>query len=291
MNNRLSWGDKWFHTVNYSLLALLGMITLYPLLNVLAISLSDYTAFVRHPFMFIPENINLEAYKRILTSPLLFTSYRNTLFVAVLGTAFNLLMTVMTAYPLAKSKVRGDRYILFFVIFTMLFSGGMIPTFLIVKNLYLIDTLWALIFPLAISTYNFIIMKTFLEEIPEELEEAARIDGAGHLYILFRIMIPLSLPILATLGLFYAVANWNRFFEAVLYLNDRNNWTMTLLLREMITEQSDVMNAMDPLSQVRIYPKTLQSAVIIVAVLPILLVYPFLQRYFIKGLLLGAVKQ
>jgi putative aldouronate transport system permease protein len=280
-----------FDWANYTLLTLMGLVTLYPILNVLAISLSDYKAFANNPLMIVPGGITLEAYTLIFKNPLLLSSYSNTIFVAIVGTIVNMIMTIVTAYPLAKAKVRGDRWILFAIIFTMMFSGGLIPTFLVVKNLHLYNTLWALIIPTAISTYNFIIVKTFFETIPDSLEESAKIDGAGHLYILVKIVLPLSLPVIATVGLFYGVVNWNRFFEAVIYINDRSKWTLTILLREIVTENTDVMGAADPLNAQKVYPKTMQNATIITTVLPILFSYPFVQKYFIKGIMLGAVKQ
>jgi putative aldouronate transport system permease protein len=291
MRIRTSLGDKTFDVLNYVFLSLLGIITLYPILNVVAISLSDYASYVRNPLMVFPVDLDLSAYGQILTSPLLLSSYRNTIFVTVVGTILNVTITVLTAYPLAKAKIRGDRWVMFVIILTMLFSGGMIPTFLVVKGLHLYNTLWAVMIPTLISTYNFIIVKTFFESIPDALEESAKIDGAGHLYILFKIVIPLSLPLMATISLFYGVANWNRFFEAMLYLNDRSNWTLTILLREIITENSDLFSSNDPMATEKLYPKTMQSATIVVAILPILFSYPFMQKYFIKGIMLGAVKQ
>ena len=291
MRIRTSLGDRIFDVANYIFLIILGVITLYPVLNVVAISLSSYAGYVDNPLMIVPSGFNLDAYRQILTNPLLLSSYGNTIFITIVGTLLNVTITVLMAYPLAKSKIYGDRLVMFFIIFTMLFSGGMIPTFLVVKELHLYNTLWAVIFPVLISTYNFIIVKTFFETIPDALEESAKIDGANHLQILFKIVIPLSLPLMATISLFYGVANWNRFFEAVLYLNDRSTWTLTILLREIITENSDLFASTDPMETERLYAKTMQSATIIVAILPILFSYPFLQKYFIKGIMLGAVKQ
>jgi len=287
---KMSRSEKAFDIVNYIILTILGIVTLYPLLNVLAISLSTYTAYVESPLMVFPTKIDFEAYIRILSNPLILSSYNNTIFVTVVGTVVNVIMTVLTAYPLAKAKVRGVRVFMFFIMFTMLFNGGLIPTFLVVKNLHLVNTLWALILPTAISTYNFVIVLNFFESIPDSLEESAKIDGAGHLRILFSIIVPLSTPVLATIALFYGVGNWNRFFDAVIYINDRSKWTLSLLLREIITENSDVLNALDPMNAVTVYPKTVQSATIVVTILPIICAYPFLQKYFIKGIMAGAVK-
>lgn len=279
-----------FEVINYTFLLLLGIICIYPLINVFAVSFSSYAAYVRNPLMFFPMDIDITAYKRIFTNPLFLSSYKNTLIVTPTATAVSVLLTVMTAYPLAKSKVRGSRGIMLFIIFTMFFNGGIIPTYMIVKNLNLLDSLWALILPTAMSTYNFIIVRNFLESIPDSIEESAKIDGAGHILILFKLIIPLSKPVLATVSLFYAVANWNRFFEALMYITQRSNWTLTLLLREIVSDNSDIMNITDPTAADTVFPKTMQCATIVATTLPILFSYPFLQKYFIKGIMLGAVK-
>ena len=216
------------------------------------------------------------------------SAYGNTIFVTVAGTCINLILTVLTSYPLAKGKLRGNRIIMFGIVFTMMFSGGMIPTFLVVRSLGLLDTHWALILPCAISTSNLIIVKNFFEGIPDSLLESARLDGAGEWRILWSIVLPLSVPVLATVTLFYAVGNWNRLFDAVMYINSRSNWTLPILLKEIITENSELL--LDPSVAAQVYPKTMQCATIIVTILPIMLVYPFLQRYFMKGIMLGAVK-
>jgi putative aldouronate transport system permease protein len=283
-----SFGERMFDIVNYSALILLAIITLYPIINVLAISLSSYAAYMKYPMMIYPIEINFDAYRSIFTNPLISTSYKNTIFIAVIGTMINVFLTIITAYPLAKEKVRGSRVFMFFIIFTMMFNGGIIPTYLVVRNLKLIDTPWALIFPLAMSAYNFIIMKNFFESIPDSIEESVKIDGAGHIRILTSIIVPLSFPVIATITLFYAVANWNRFFEAVMYINSRRNWTLSILLREIITENTELL--MDPAVENQVFPKTMQCATIVVAVLPIMMVYPFLQRYFMQGIMIGAVK-
>lgn len=285
---RRTGGEAAFDTVNYILLTLLGIITLYPIVNVLAISLSSYTGYLRNPTMIFPIELNLDAYRSILANPLIVSSYGNTITVALIGTAVNVALTVITAYPLAKDKVRGSRVLMFGIVFTMMFSGGIIPTFLVVRSLHLIDTLWALILPCAMTTTNFIIVKNFFESVPDSIEESAKMDGAGDFRILRSIVVPLSVPVLATVTLFYAVSNWNRLFDAVMYINSRSNWTLPILLKEIITENSDLLA--DPSVVNQILPKTMQCATIVVTILPIMLVYPFLQRYFMKGIMLGAVK-
>jgi putative aldouronate transport system permease protein len=281
-------GEVVFDTVNYIVLSLLGIITLYPIINVLAISLSSYTGYLQNPAMILPAEFNLDAYKTILSNPLIMSSYSNTITVALLGTVINVVLTVVTAYPLAKEKVRGSRALMFGIVFTMMFSGGIIPTFLVVRSLHLLDTLWALILPCAMTTTNFIIVKNFFENIPDSIEESAKMDGAGDFRILWTIVVPLSIPVLATVTLFYAVSNWNRLFDAVMYINSRSNWTLPILLKEIITENSDLLA--DPSVINQVMPKTMQCATIVVTILPIMLVYPFLQRYFMKGIMLGAVK-
>lgn len=285
---RLTKGEMTFNAVNYVVLTLLAVITLYPIINVLAISLSSYTGYLQNPAMVLPIEFNLDAYKSILSNPLITSAYKNTIFVTIAGTCLNLTLTVLTAYPLAKGKLRGSRVIMFGIVFTMMFSGGMIPTFLTVRSLGLLDTHWALILPCAIGTSNLIIVKNFFEGIPDSLLESARMDGAGEWRILWSIVLPLSVPVLATVTLFYAVGNWNRLFDAVMYINSRSNWTLPILLKEIITENSELLA--DPSIAAQVYPKTMQCATIVVAVLPIMLAYPFLQRFFMKGIMLGAVK-
>lgn len=285
---RLTKGEIVFDTVNYIVLTVLAVITLYPIVNVLAISLSSYTGYLKNPAMIFPVEFNFEAYQSILSNSLITSAYKNTIFVTLVGTSVNLILTVLTAYPLAKGKLRGNRVIMFGIVFTMMFSGGMIPTFLVVRSLDLLDTHWALILPCAISTSNLIIVKNFFEGIPDSLLESARLDGAGDWRILLDIVLPLSIPVLATITLFYAVGNWNRLFDAVMYINSRSNWTLPILLKEIITENSELL--VDPSVAAQVYPKTMQCATIVVAVLPIMCVYPFLQRYFMKGIMLGAVK-
>lgn len=281
-------GEKALDIINYIVLTLIAIVTLYPILNVLAISMSTYAGYLRNPAMVLPMDFSLAAYKSILATPLILSSYKNTILVTLGGIVINVTLTVTTAYPLAKDKVRGSRGLMFGIIFTMMFGGGMIPTYLVVRSLHLIDSLWALILPGAITTTNFVIIKNFFESIPDSLEDSAKIDGAGALRILWMIVVPLSKPGLATVTLFYAVSNWNRLFDAVMYINSRNKWTISVLLKEIITDNSDLLA--DPSVINQIMPKTMQCATIVVTILPIMLVYPFLQRYFMKGIMLGAVK-
>ncbi len=287
---RQSIDERVFSAIAYAFLTLCAAAMLYPLLNVFSVSVSDYASYIEHPAMLFPRSFNPAAYQRILKTKLILNGYLNTLFVTGVGTAVSISLTVLTAYPLARGKVKGSRFFLFLIVFTMLFDGGIIPKYLVVRNLGLIDSLWAVILPVAMTPFNFLIMKANMEEIPESLEESARLDGAGNLTILRKIVAPLCLPVITALILFYGVAHWNRFFEAVIYLNSRAKWTMSVILREIITEDPNSVGDAAEMSGAYVYPKTIQNAAIIVTILPIMMVYPFVQRYFISGVMIGAVK-
>jgi putative aldouronate transport system permease protein len=277
--------------VAYVVMALLAVVTLYPLLNVLSLSLTTYEGYVKNPAMVFPRVWTLASYQRIFSTSSIMSGYRNTIFVTVTGTAISILLTILTAYPLAKRKIRGSRFFVFFIILTMLFQAGMIPSFLIVKSLGLLNSLWAVILCQALTPFNFLIMRASMEAVPDSLEESVRLDGGGPLTTLFMIVLPLCLPVVVALVLFYAVAHWNRFFEAVLYINSRSKWTMSLILREIITEDPNAASDAADQAGAYIYPKMLQNATIIVTIIPIMLVYPLIQRYFISGVMIGAVKE
>lgn len=287
---KLSTEDHVVDLICYGFMGLLALITLYPLLNTAAIAFSSYPSYTQHPLMIFPYEFDFSAFRRLFKSSLTWTSYKNTLLITVGGTIISVLLTILTAYPLAKKKVRGANVIMFFITFTMMFSGGIIPTYMQVKNLGLIDTLWSLMLPAAISTYNLVIVKNFMEGIPTSIEESASLDGAGYWTILIRIVIPLSTAVIATVSLFYAVACWNRVYDAIMYINSKSKWPLSLLMREIVVESADFTNSMDPGSLDVVYTKTIQCATIVVGVLPIMCVYPFVQKYFIKGVMLGAVK-
>lgn len=288
-------GEILFDGLNVALMFFMMLITLYPFLNVLAVSMSDYTEYVNHPMMFYPRKFDFSAYKLMFHNPLLLSSYKNTLFIAIVGTAVNMALTLLTAYPLSKKYLRGNKIIMVMILFSMMFGGGMIPNYLLVKNLGLLNSLWALILPGAMSAYNMILMRTFLETIPDSLEESARMDGASDLTVLIRIILPLSMPAMAAIALFYAVSNWNIFFSAVIYTSDRSKWTLQLLLREIILDSAqaaqEASGSAAPENGGMVNTQNIKTAAIIVTVLPILMVYPFLQKYFVKGIMLGAVKQ
>lgn len=279
-----------FTLINTAFMILIIVIMLYPLLNVLAVSLSSHTSYVRNKAMIFPTEIDLSSYKKIFSSSSAIEAMGNSIFVASVGTLCNMIVTVFLAFPLSKRRIRASGILMKFIVFTMLFSGGMIPTYLVVKSTGLIDSLWALIFPVLVSTYNLLVIKNFFESIPDSLEESFAIDGAGPMRTLINLYIPLSIPSLAVITMFYCVSHWNSFFNAMLYINSKNKWTIMLFLREIITENTDVTGVMDPMGTT-IYPKTMQCTTIVVTILPILFVYPFVQRYFVKGVMIGAVKE
>lgn len=281
-----------FDIVNYFLLSVVCLAMLYPFVNVAAVSVSSYSAFVNHPMMVWPHELTFSSYREILSRGSLWTSYFNTIVVTASGVAGGLCLYVLTAYPLSKKILKGRRYFMVAVIFTMLFNGGLIPNYYLMRSLGLLDTLGSLILPPLLSGFSLILMKSFIESLPEELEESASIDGASYPYILTRIIVPLSKPILATLALFAAVGYWNNFFNAVIYIQSMHKWPLMLYLRELIEAASMVAQGTDAAEAGpnRVTSETLQYATLMVVMLPILLVYPFLQKYFVKGMMLGSVK-
>ncbi|MEU4387744.1 carbohydrate ABC transporter permease [Promicromonospora sp. NPDC023805] len=278
-----------FRVVNVVVLGGFAALCLLPFLNVLGSSFATPGELATRSFVVIPETFTLDAYRYILSTSTIFRALGVSVFVTAMGTFVSLLLTSFMAYALSKPYLRGRRVINFLVIFTMLFSGGMIPTFIVVQNLGLIDSLWALILPVAINAFNFVIMRSFFQAIPDSLEEAARIDGCSDLGVFLRIVLPLSLASIATIGLFYAVGYWNTYQNAILYINDSEKWPIQVLLRQIVIVASG-MNADASVVDVVPPAQSVKMAVIVVATLPMLLVYPFIQRYFVKGALIGSVK-
>jgi putative aldouronate transport system permease protein len=278
-----------FRAVNGVVLGGFALICVLPFLNVLGSSFATPGELATRSFVVIPETFTLDAYRYILSTSTIFRALGVSVFVTAMGTFVSLLLTSFMAYALSKPYLRGRRVINFLVIFTMLFSGGMIPTFIVVQNLGLIDSLWALILPVAINAFNFVIMRSFFQAIPDSLEEAARIDGCSDLGVFLRIVLPLSLASIATIGLFYAVGYWNTYQNAILYINDSEKWPIQVLLRQIVIVASG-MNADASVVDVVPPAQSVKMAVIVVATLPMLLVYPFIQRYFVKGALIGSVK-
>lgn len=277
--------------VNYLLLTLLAFICLYPFLNVLAYSVSGYNAVLSNRVTFYPVDFTLDAYKQILGRTQIWMAMRTTVIITAAGTLLSLVLTVFAAYALSRQDLPGRKIFTVIILFTMYFGGGMIPTFLVVKGVGLYDTLGALFIPQSINVFNFIVMRTFFRNLPESLEEAARIDGASHMQSLVKIIIPLSLPILATIGLFYAVGYWNSYFDALLYIESPEKYTLQLRLRGLLFGE-ELNNSGANLEGIgtQVMTQSLKMATVAVSTIPILIVYPWLQKYFVKGVMIGSVK-
>lgn len=269
------------------------IVTVYPLLYVLFASLSNPASFALHKGILLwPQKFSLLAYKAVCDNPMIGRGYLNTLIIVVGGTAINLLMTSLGAYVLSSPNLPYKRFMNLFVMFTMFFSGGLIPSFLVVSGMGLLDSYWAILLPGAISTYNMIVMRTSFETLPISLEESALIDGANELTVLVRIILPLSAPVVAVMLLFYGVGHWNSWFSAMIYLRTRIKYPLQLILREILVE-NDLNNMTVDVGSLDKEPigETIKYATIVVATLPILCIYPFLQKYFTKGIMIGAVKE
>lgn len=287
-------GEKAFSVFNIIFMVVMMFVMFYPMWHVLCASFSDARLLSAHTGVLLwPEGYSVTAYKLMMKNPMILRGYGNTLFILVFGLLLNMVMTCLAAYVLSRRNVMLNRVITIFIVFTMYFNGGLIPTYLNIKSLGLMDSLWAVIVPGAISTYNMIVLRTGFASVPESLEESAKIDGASSLRILWQIILPLSKATVAVICLYYAVAHWNSWFSAMLYLNERELFPLQLILREILIQNdtSSMVTAMDVgAGDSSFVSETVKYAVIIVSVVPILCVYPFIQKYFTKGVMVGAVK-
>ncbi len=270
-------------------LLLFTLMCLIPFLNILGSSFATPAEIATRTFIIIPREFTLNAYRYILSTPTIFQSIGVSLIVTITGTFLSMVLTAFMAYALSRKYLHGRGIFNFIVVFTMLFSGGMIPTFILVQSLGLIDSIWSLILPSAVSAYNMIIMRNFFQGIPDSLEESAKMDGCSDWGVFFRIILPLSLPSIATISLFYAVSYWNTYQSAILYINDSAKWPIQVLLRQIVIVSSG-MNA--DATSVDVVPpaQSVKMAVIMVATMPMLIAYPFVQKYFVKGAMVGSVK-
>lgn len=282
-------GARIARILNIVLLALVSLICLLPFVHMIAKSFSGAAAVSAGWVTFYPIDFTLNTYRYVLRDSLFFSSFRNSVIVTVGGTLLSLTSTVLAAYPLSKQHLRGRRVILLLYVFTMLFYGGMVSIYVFMRTLNLLNTLACQIIPLLVSQYNLFVMKTFFEGIPESIEESAHIDGAGPLRTLVSIVLPLSLPSLATIGLFYAVAYWNNYYHPMLFITRADVKPLQMYLYELITTTQNLYEV-DPVIAAGLSSSGMQAAAIVVSTLPIQLVYPFLQKYFIKGLTVGSVK-
>ncbi len=285
---RRSAGSVIFDTLNLLILCLLAFSTIYPFWDTLVVSFSSLKSYLSSSVHLWPKEWSVEGYSYMLSNPLLWTSYGNTLFITIVGTCINMLITIMTSYVLSKTYLRGHRVITFLCVFTMMFSGGIIPTYMVIKDIGLLNSVWAMIIPTAISTYNMIILRNFFSAMPRELEESATLDGCTEIGVLFRIVLPVSLPAITTVTLFYAVDHWNDFFSAIMYINRQKSWPLQLFLRSMLYENEAAYQSGG--ESLFLLGQPMKMAAVMMAIIPIMCAYPFFQKYFTKGVMTGAIK-
>jgi len=291
IKTRKSYGNMVFDTIVYVLLGSITLIAFFPILYIVSGSFASVKELAMNRFLLIPKEPTLDAYRYIFSTNTLMRSMRVTVMVTIAGTVVNLVMTCLMAYPLSRKELPGRKYLMYAVTFTLVFSGGMIPTYLVVNAVGLIDSYAALILPGAISSFNLVLVKNFFQEIPQDLIDSARIDGCNEVGILTKIVLPLSKPALATFTMFYAVGHWNTFLTALLYLNDSKKWTIQVLLRQIvILAQGGIGDEASMGMQFVIPSQSVKMAVIVVSTLPIVLFYPFVQKYFEKGVMVGSIK-
>lgn len=294
---RESFADRVFNLGNYLFIGVMLAVILYPLIYILSASVSDPVAVNSGEMWLWPKGFTLEGFQRVFRDPDIILGYRNTIFYTTVGTLINLAVTLPCAYALSRADLLGRSAILFLIIFTMFFSGGLIPTYLLVRDLGLINTVWALLLPKAASAWNILVAMAFFRmTIPRELHDAAVVDGCSEFRFFTQIVLPLSKAIIAVMALFYAVGHWNQYFDALIYLSDRDLYPLQLFLREILVEQemsaTMMMDgaAMEAMAHQARIADIVKYAVMIVASLPLLIAYPFLQRYFVKGVMIGSVK-
>ncbi|MCJ8014441.1 carbohydrate ABC transporter permease [Paenibacillus sp. KQZ6P-2] len=291
MNHRTV-GEKIFDVFNVCFLLLLALSTIYPFMNVLTYSLSTPHAANLPGLHFFPKEVTFNSYMKVLSNMEVYRAFGNTMLRTFVGVILLVLLTAMTAYPLSVRTFPHRKQITFLMVFSLMFYGGLIPTYLLVKNLGMIDTIWALVLPPAVSGFNVIVMRNFMQSIHPELIESAKMDGANEFIVFIRIVLPLSAPVIAVVGLWAAVFHWNAWFDAMIYTSGPRHEVLQLFLRRTVLDESNsFLLSIDPARELNLYtPVTLKSATIMIITLPILLVYPFLQRFFVKGIMLGSVK-
>lgn len=295
MNIRKKGSEIVFEVLNTLFMIFIILITLYPFLYVVFAAFSKSSLLIQNQgFLLYPQGFNVDAFKAAFSHPMVMNGFKNTIFILVVGVTINLLLTSLGAYFLSRKGVPGKNLVMGLIVFTMFFNGGLIPTYLNIRDLQLYNSIWALIVPFSVSAFNLIIMRTSFMAIPDSLEESAFIDGANDFTILFRIIIPLSIPVISVMILYYGVYHWNSWFPAMIYLQDRKLMPVQSILREILV-QNDT-NVLSGYSNVAVgdkvedYSESIKYAIVVIVTFPILLVYPFLQKYFVKGMMIGAVK-
>ncbi|GGH85886.1 putative aldouronate transport system permease protein [Pullulanibacillus pueri] len=286
--------DRVFNIVIYTIAAVLIIIVLYPLIFVLSASFSDPNQIINGGLWLLPKGFTLDAYTKVFHDADIWNSYKNTVLYTTVGTIINIILTTLIAYPLSRRDLPGRNLFMIIITFTMFFQGGIIPTYLIVQNLGMVNTFWAMVIPNAIATYNVIVMRTFFQtSIPWELQEAAQIDGCTNFKLFLKVILPLSKPIIAVMVLFYAVGHWNSFFDALIYLQDDTLYPLQLVLREILIQNQaaylDELGSFGMADQA-LLAESMKYAIIIIASLPVLILYPFIQRHFVKGVMIGSIK-
>ncbi|WP_219838622.1 carbohydrate ABC transporter permease [Paenibacillus sp. R14(2021)] len=291
---RESYGDKLFLTAVYVFLAIILVVVLYPLIYILSSSFSSPQAVISGKVWLLPVDFSLAGYKAIFSNPQIMTGYGNSLFYTTFGVLINVSLTIMLAYPLSRTTFYGRNVIMGFLVLTMMFSGGLIPYYLTVKNLHLLDTRWAMLLPGAMAVWQVIIARTFFQSsIPKELGEAAELDGCSDFGFLWRVVLPLSKPILAVLVLMYAVSQWNAYFEALIFLKSQNLFPLQIILRNILilnSIDSSMMVDANKMAAMQGLRDLLKFSLIVVATLPVLAIYPFVQKYFVQGIMIGSLK-
>lgn len=289
MKIKKNMGDHAFNAITYIVMTFVLVVTLYPFWYVVVGSVSSMAHLIKNGFVLWPDGLHLDAYEQVFRNDLVPVAYRNTLIVTLGGTALSMLLTILGGFVLSLKKLPGRVFFTFFFVFTMMFGGGLVPTFLVVSRLGMIDTLFALIVPGAISTYNMILMRNFFESVPESLYEAASIDGETLPGYVFHILLPLSGAAIATITLFYAVGYWNDYFSSIIYIRNYRLWPMQTVLRQVL-QTAQMNNMMYDDAKKGVAPETLKDAMIVVTMIPILCVYPFVQKHFVKGVMIGSIK-
>ncbi|MCL2461356.1 MAG: carbohydrate ABC transporter permease [Defluviitaleaceae bacterium] len=283
-------GERVFGIFNILIMLILIFVTLYPLWYVLIASFSNPTAVARGLVIFWPSGFESASYKAVASTPYLWSSYGNTIFYSVAGTAVSMVLTILGAYPLSKKRLKGRKFFMFVILFTMWFGAGMMPTYLNFRNLGLLDNRIGVILAFAVNTFWVILMRTFFESVPDSMEESAKMDGANDFTILVRIYMPLAVSAIATLTLFYFVGRWNSYFWSMIMLQDQSKVPLQVLLRRLIVQVSYTVNESVDRSLTTMTDQTVVYATIVVSVLPMLVLYPFIQRFFVKGIMVGAIK-
>lgn len=292
--------DKAFDRLNIILVSFIVLIITYPVIFIISASISDPVAVSTGKMWLWPVDVTLEGFRRVFQNDAIWRGYYNTIIYTLVGTAIHLFILLPCAYALSRKELIGKKFILWFILFTMLFNGGLIPTYLVVKSLGMLDTIWAIVIPGVVGAWSILVARTFFQHsIPDQLVEAAKIDGASDIYIFIRIVIPLSAPLIAVMALFHGVSMWNQYFNALIYLSDESKYPLQLVLREiLIVNEFSATNAgMEGAGTTESFVEQVKNAglvkyaVMIVSALPLLIVYPFLQKYFVKGVLIGSVKE